>query len=40
MTIKGIEELRFGVEDVEKARRFLDDFGHKAEANDDQEADL
>jgi len=40
MTIKGIEELRFGVEDVEKARRFLDDFGLKAGPSDVQDADL
>lgn len=40
MNIKGIEELRFGVEDVEKARRFLGDFGLSAEASDVQDADL
>jgi catechol 2,3-dioxygenase-like lactoylglutathione lyase family enzyme len=40
MKIKGIEELRFGVEDIEHARRFLSDFGLAAGISDVQDADL
>lgn len=40
MNIKGIEKLLFGVEDVEKARHFLADFGLGAATSDIQDADL
>jgi catechol 2,3-dioxygenase-like lactoylglutathione lyase family enzyme len=40
MKIKGIEELHFGVEDMEQACRFLSDFGLKADSSAVQDAKL
>ncbi|MCP8687681.1 VOC family protein [Marinobacterium sedimentorum] len=40
MKIKGIEELRFGVEDIEQARQFLSDFGLAPGISDVQDAVL